>query len=300
MRGIRSPRSSGVAHGLARAIGPALLIALLPDAAAPAQQPEFETTRIADGVYRFRYRFHNSLFVVTPEGVIAFDPISPEAASHYAAEIRRLAPGNELHDLVYSHDHADHISGAPTLFRELQEVPIIAHENAYPKLAAANDPNRPPPDITFTEKAVLRLGGQTVELHYLGKSHSDNMLVAYLPGPKIVFAVDFVSHQAVGYRDLPDWHYPEMYDAIERLQEIPYERIVFGHGPPGDRSSIEGQLRYYRELREAVREAIEAGASKEEAMERVSLPRYRQWRGYDDWFRMNVGKMYEWLSAERE
>jgi glyoxylase-like metal-dependent hydrolase (beta-lactamase superfamily II) len=285
---------------LSGAISAALLIAIPLASPAVAQEPNFETTEIADGVYRFRYEFHNSLFVVAPEGVIAFDPISPDAAAHYAAEIQRLAPGKPLLGLVYSHDHADHISGGPTLFRALGIGPIVAHENAYAKIAAANDPARPVPDVTVAERAVLRLGGRAIELHYLGNSHSDNMLVAYLPDVRIAFAVDFVGHDAVGYRDLPDWHYPELYQAIQRLQAVPFETIVFGHGPVGDRSSIDRQLEYYRELRDAVQEQVDSGASKEETVERVRLPQYADWRGYDDWFPMNVGKMYDWLSSPGE
>ena len=294
------PTSSVAVGTPMRAIAAALVVTTLLALPAVAQEPEFETTEIADGVYQFRYQFHNSLFVVGPDGVIAFDPISSEAAVHYAAEIQRLAPDKRLLGLVYSHDHADHISGAPTLFRALGESPIIAHENAYAKIAAANDPVRPPPAITVTENAVLRLGGGVIELHYLGKSHSDNMLVAYLPVPKIAFAVDFVSDDAVGYRSLPDWHYPELYEAIQRLQQIPFETIVFGHGPVGDRSSIDRQLEYYRELRDAVQEALDSGASKEEAVERVRLPQYGEWRGYNDWFSMNVETMYDWLISNTE
>lgn len=279
----------------ARAIAAALCVTTLLALPADAQQPDFETTEIADGVYQFRYQFHNSLFVVGPEGVIAFDPISSEAAVHYAAEIQRIAPGKRFLGLVYSHDHADHISGAPTLFRALGDSPIVAHENAYAKIAAANDSARPLPDITVTENAVLRLGGGEIELHYLGKSHSDNMLVAYLPASKIAFAVDFVSDDAVGYRNLPDWYYPELYEAIQRLQEIPFETIVFGHGPVGDRSSIDRQLKYYEDLRNAVKAALDSGASKEQVVENLDLGHYADWRGYGDWFSMNVEKMYDWL-----
>jgi len=230
----------------------AALFAILLATPAEAQEPEFtgdlpyETTEVADGIYRFRHMFHNNLFVVTSEGVVAFDPLSQEAAGHYGSEIQRVAPGKELLALIYSHDHADHVSGGPTLFAALGDAPIIAHENAYAKLAAAQDAARPVPDITLTDKAVLRFGGRTIELHYVGKTHSDNMLVAYIPDSRLAFAVDFVSHDAVGYQTLPDWHYPELYEAIERLLEIPFETIVFGHGPAGDRSSVERQLQYYR------------------------------------------------------
>jgi hypothetical protein len=49
-----------------------------PPAAPPAK---FETTKVADGVYTFRYLFHRNVFLVTSDGVIATDPISPDAAA---------------------------------------------------------------------------------------------------------------------------------------------------------------------------------------------------------------------------
>ncbi len=38
-------------------------------------QASYETTRIAEGVYQFRWQAHNGFFVVTPAGVLAVDPI---------------------------------------------------------------------------------------------------------------------------------------------------------------------------------------------------------------------------------
>ena len=57
----------------------------VPAAAQQPQRPTFQTTKVegTDNVYIFRYQNHQAMFVVTPEGVIATDPISyarPQAA----------------------------------------------------------------------------------------------------------------------------------------------------------------------------------------------------------------------------
>ncbi len=46
-------------------------------APAPPAPPLFSTTKVegTDGVYIFRYQGHQAMFIVTPEGVIATDPI---------------------------------------------------------------------------------------------------------------------------------------------------------------------------------------------------------------------------------
>jgi glyoxylase-like metal-dependent hydrolase (beta-lactamase superfamily II) len=274
--------------------------ALLTAAPLTAQQAPFETTPVAEGVYQFRWQAHNGFFVVTEEGVVAFDPISPEAAATYAAEIRRVAPGRPLRAIVYSHHHADHASGAAVLRRAFGDsAPIVAHANARARIAAKPDPALPPPDVTFTERLTLHYGNRPIELRYLGRSHSDNMLVAYLPQERIVFAVDFVSNDRVGYRDLPDYFFPDFFEALRRLQEIDYSRIVFGHGPPGDKGAVDRQIRYYDDLRGAVAAALERGASEDEAARSVRLPQYQQWGGYADWFPLNVRGIYRGLAEER-
>ena len=82
MTAIRAMAVVAVATGALWATGPAK--AQLP----PGMKP-FETTKISDGVYTFRFFFHRNLFVVTNDGVIATDPINPKAAQTMMSEIKR-------------------------------------------------------------------------------------------------------------------------------------------------------------------------------------------------------------------
>ena len=65
-------------------------------APAPAPAPPlFATTKVegTDNVYIFRYQGHQSMFIVTPEGVIATDPIGryrPQAVTTYLDEIKKI------------------------------------------------------------------------------------------------------------------------------------------------------------------------------------------------------------------
>ena len=264
--------------------------------AAGAEPPLYETTTIADGVFQFRYQGHNAMFVVTDDGVVAFDPISMDAAAAYAGEIQTHAPGAELIAIVYSHRDADHATGAPVLREALgSDAPIFAHENALAPLRQAADPNLPPPDSTFSDRALL--AGGAIELHYLGRSHSDDMAVAFLPESGVAFAVDFVSADRFGYQDLSSFYFPDMHTAIEGLLEIPFDRIIFGHGPGGDRATIERQQQYYRDLEAGVRAAIEGGLSEDETAAQVLLGDYGAWDRYDDWRELNVRGMHRKLSG---
>lgn len=283
-------------RGMKRVAWQAAVATVMVSTSLGAQAPEFETTRIAGGVYQFRWRAHNGFFVVTDAGVIAFDPISLEAAQRYASEVQRVAPGKKLLAVVYSHDHPDHASGADVLRRELgPDAPVVAHANARARVIETASPDLPPPDVTFTDRLTLYFGGRRVELRFLGKSHSDNLIIALVPDVKVAFAVDFVANDRVGYRELSSNVFPDFFDAVERLQELEFETIVFGHGPPGDRASVERQGRYYSALRAAVAAAIDEGWTEDEAAEKITLPQYSDWGGYDTWFALNVRGMYRWL-----
>lgn len=66
---------------------------LMLSAAALAQAPAFETRKLSDNVYVYRHGGHQAMFVVTPAGVIATDPIGyrdREAVTTYIAEIQKV------------------------------------------------------------------------------------------------------------------------------------------------------------------------------------------------------------------
>src|ERR687893_2615800 len=153
--------------------------------AAPAQlsPPPFATTKVegTDNVYIFRYGFHQSMFVVTPEGVIATDPIGylrPQAVTTYIDEIKKVTDA-PIRYLVYSHHHYDHAAGGKP-FKEAGAT-IVAHKNAKEHLTRLADPDVLVPDETVDDKRTLTLGGTELELIYVGKNHSDNSLVMRLP-----------------------------------------------------------------------------------------------------------------------
>ncbi len=266
---------------------------------APALAQDFETTEVAEGVYQFRWIGHNALFVVSGDEVVAFDPINSEAAALFGREIQRVAPGARLAAIVYSHSDADHATGAPALMAAFDEdeVPIIAHERAVAPIRARASGEQPGPSVTFSDRLTFDVGGRSIELHYLGPSHTDNLVVPFIPDVRVAFAVDFVNNDRVGFQELPGWYFPEVFDALAGMLHIPFDTVVFGHGAPGDRSSIHRQIAYYDDLTTAVRRAIAEGMSEDEVAEEIELPAYADWGQYDPWMSLNARAVYRWLAT---
>jgi glyoxylase-like metal-dependent hydrolase (beta-lactamase superfamily II) len=262
-------------------------------------QPGFETTRIAEGVYQFRWQTHNALFITTPAGVVAVDPIGVEAAHQLGREIQRTAPNSPLFAIVYSHSDADHSTGAAALMSEMRQenVQIIAHEKAVAPILELASPDQALPTVTFSDRFTFYPGGRRIELHYLGPSHTDNMIVPFVPDAGVAFAVDFASNDRLGYMFLPGWQFPDFFSSLARLLDIPFQTVVFGHGQPGNRATIQRQIAYYDDLTAAVRRAMADGLSEDQAAERIRLPAYASWDQYAAWLPLNVRAVYQWLAG---
>ena len=62
-----------------RSLAVVLAFGALSGTALAQQEPRREITQIVGDLYRVQNNFHYSVFLVTPEGVIATDPIDAEA-----------------------------------------------------------------------------------------------------------------------------------------------------------------------------------------------------------------------------
>jgi glyoxylase-like metal-dependent hydrolase (beta-lactamase superfamily II) len=251
------------------------------------EAPLYETTKIADGVYQFRYRGHNGLFVIGQNGVLAVDPISVDAAKVYVEEIKKVTP-KPVRWLVYSHHHFDHISGGAAFGK----VEIIAHERAKERLQVLKNTNIPLPTSTFKNRKTVDLGGKRVDLIYPGKSHSNNLIIVYLPKERIAFTVDFVSNRQVGFMTLPDSYLPELIEAQRKLAQLDFETLLFGHGPPAKKEVVEENIAFFTDLMTEVKNLVAQGLSLDEIKQKVSLPKYESWGRYKEWLPLNAERVY--------
>jgi glyoxylase-like metal-dependent hydrolase (beta-lactamase superfamily II) len=268
------------------------LFMILMAGAAVAQAPPFETRKVAENVYAFRYGGHMSMFVVTGDGVIATDPIAylrPQAATTYIEEIRKVTAA-PIRYVVYSHNHYDHIAGGKP-FKEAGAT-FIAHRNAKARLEQLKYPDVVLPDEVVDEVRVIELGGTRLELRYVGRNHSDNSLVMLLPREKIVFAVDFAPIEAVQFRNMPDSYLPDYVQSLENLANLDWQTMIPGHPGPGGRlgtkEDVRADIQYLNDLSEAVKVAANQGKCFDDAMKEVKLPKYEKWANYERYLPGNV------------
>jgi glyoxylase-like metal-dependent hydrolase (beta-lactamase superfamily II) len=250
----------------------------------------------------FRSIGHNTMFIVTDEGVIAMDPIAqtnPRADQLYRAAIASVTD-QPVRYLIYSHEHADHIEGG-AIFADTAQV--VSHRRAAAPIAARNDPRTPVPTILFDDHLTLELGGKTVELYYTGRNHTDNSLVLLYPARRLLFAVDFIPVSSLPFRTLAG-DYPD--DWIESLrwieQNLDFDVLVPGHGRLGTRDTPREVREYFQDLMAAIRAAQARGLADNspEMIEAVRADlgaKYSSWGNWGPWLPENVeGILRSWAA----
>ena len=259
-----------------------------------AQDAKRSITQIAGDLYRFQNNFHYSVFLVTPDGIIATDPISADAASWLKEELKARF-GLAVKYLIYSHDHRDHIAGGEVF---APEATVIAHHKARATIVGEQRPTAVP-DITFSDRMTVTLGGKSVELIYLGLSHSNNMIVMHFPEERAVYTVDFISVKRLPYKNLSDAYFPEWIDAVRKVEAMDFDILVPGHGPMGTKADASEHRQYLQALYDAVLAAARNGQSLDEMKKSITLGEFKHLSMYDKWRELNIEGVYRQVGLHR-
>ena len=273
---------------LAAVAATALSVPASAQAPAAPQRPPFETKKVegTENVYIFRNGNHQAMFIVTPQGVIATDPIAygrPTGGQTYVDEIKKVTD-KPIKYLIYSHHHFDHIAGGKA-FKDAG-ARIIAHKKVKERLAPLADPHTVLPDEVFDGKKTISLGGTTLELHYLGLNHSDSNIVMRLPKEKIIFLVDTIPVGSVPGRGMIDIYPLETEQFIKKVLALDWERMIPGHpGQPngrlGTKKDAEDILKLMQEASAEMKKLGQDGKCWDAAEKEFKLPNYTSWPGYE-------------------
>ena len=260
----------------------------------PSPQSVAELTRIAEDVYMWRSLTHNTIFIVTDEGVVAADPVgltNPRSPQMYKSAIAAVT-GVPVKYLIYSHDHADHVTGG-SVFMDTVEL-VISHRLAAPKIAARNNALTPVPTYVFDTQTSFTLGGRTIDLIHTGRNHSDNSIVIHYGARRLVFAVDFVPVRSLPFRTLDDSYLEEWLQSLEWIENnLFFDILVPGHGQLGTKDTVRDVRNYFIDLIGAIRAARSRGLADNSAEMVASVrtalaPLYQTWDNFGPYLPENI------------
>ena len=250
-------------------------------------------TRVKGDVYRFDNDYHSAMFVVTPEGIVVTDPINFDAAEWLKQELTKRFK-MDVKYLIMSHYHDDHASGGET-FEDTATV--ITHKNFVPHVEqGAVDTAMP--DITFDKNKVLRFGGKTFELTYLGIGHSDDLIAMIVRPENVAFVVDAVTPRRLLYRTIPAKDINALINQIKVVESLDFEILLPGHGELGNKQDATDLRIYIETLRDRVVAQLNKGKTKQQIIETITMDEYKHWGMYDIWIKDNVVGMVRFLKGK--
>lgn len=256
----------------------------------------------------------NAGFVVTADGVVAFDALgTPALGRAMIAAIGKVTKA-PIRRVVVSHYHADHIYGLQEFRRIGAE--IWAHSNARLYLASDTATRRlaqrraelfpwvdettqlVPPDVWLDGDTDFRMGGLTFRLAYSGGAHSPEDLLLFVVEDRVLFTGDLMFSGRlpfVGTSDSREWQ-----KALDRLVSLRPARVVPGHGPAStdaerDLTTTRDYLAY---LRETMGRAVREFQPFEDAYAGTDWSRYASLPAFAEANRINAYGTYLLLEQE--
>ena len=158
------------------------------------------------------------------------------------------------------------------------------------------------PDIVYSERMRLTLGGKTVELIYSGKNHADDGTIVLFPAERVLFSTDFPADALVrtSLRSLPsacgnfdshpiaDWI--KSYKLIEGLD---FDILAQGHGNAMfKKSDVEEARQFFEDLIAEVSAGMAQGKSLVELKQSIRLEKYKDWANYQRLREDNIEAAY--------
>ena len=164
--------------------------------------------------------------------------------------------------------------------------------------ARQNAGSQVPPDIYYSDHATIALGGKTVELHYTGRNHTDDMTVVLFPEERTIYTVDFLTPKRPPRTQMHGGFIRDWVESLRRVEQLDFDVISPGHELPGTKADVTEQREYLEALVAAVSAGIAEGRSKEQVVESVLMEDYDHLIEYDLSRALNVAGTYEMLMSQ--
>ncbi len=288
---------SGVTSGVT-IVAVALVISLGGLHSARAQLPPMQIEQLTEHVYRYG-GLTNGAFIVGDDAIAVVDgQICASGGTQWLKEQLEQRFEQPVRYTILSHDHEMHICGLEVFS---DTATAISHVNT--KAHIVREKRRTAiPAITFDDRMQIDLGGITVELFYLGPTHTDNLIEVHIPSEGVLIAVDIVREgKSLAMPELRDNDIANSIRALGILGRMENVDIVVpGHGAVTDQQSFLYFRDYLQALRDRVLSAMVEGHDIDEILELVTMEDFSDYGWYDQWIRSNVIGMWEKMYHYRE
>jgi glyoxylase-like metal-dependent hydrolase (beta-lactamase superfamily II) len=291
--------------------------------AAPASADTMIQHKIADDVYFMQNDrgSSNSVFFVTPDGVLVFDA-DLKTAPQVLAAIRKITD-RKVKYLITSHSAGDHATGMwvyredkPTFIATrtqtrdyyMQQGSEFAERKSSdnPDWAHYRNAEMVLPDISFDDGMTLKFGGLTFHLTDEGHGHSTSDMTVYVPEKRLMLMGDLLDAEihpgqsesgGIFYADVNGW-VAHLDNVMNR--HLPVDTYVPGHGPvhvSRGVADLEEQKRYFVVMRDEISKLLAKGKSPGDIRKEIVVPKefanYQRKERLNAFIKLYIGQLTE-------
>jgi glyoxylase-like metal-dependent hydrolase (beta-lactamase superfamily II) len=229
----------------------------------------------------------NSGWVIFRDYVLVIDANYPWGARAILADLRKTT-NKPIRFAFDTHYHADHSFGN-SVFVDAGATIVCSQdctEESKRKNPTAwnNDKGKGEfdlkqwrlehPQASFPDHMTFDDGEHRVELLRVGPAHTLGDAVAYLPKERILFTGDLCVTIAANNLADPDANPENWVKTLVRLEQMDVATLIPGHGPIGNRGSVQPQRKYLAAMIDGVRAGIARGQSADEVAQSLDLTEF--------------------------
>ncbi|MCH8862508.1 MAG: MBL fold metallo-hydrolase [Proteobacteria bacterium] len=187
--------------------------------------------QIGERIFQVTGTSHHNLVIVGPHSLAVIEaPFYPARSKVVLAALRQRWPDKPVQYLVLTHHHTDHVGGMDEYVKAGAQLAVAAGNKAFFENILTGSGIRHKEILTVRERRLLPDFGRQIELLSVPNSHAFEMIVAYFPDQKLLFATDLYSP---GRPKQPPNYPSELLQAIE-YYGLDVERLIGGHGTGPD------------------------------------------------------------------
>jgi cyclase len=272
------------------------------------------TIKVADNVYTYE-DFHagpekfttTNMFVVTDTGVLVADGQGSVAETKGLVDaIRKITP-KPITTVVIASDHGDHTAGNASF---PAGVKYIIHPTSKQILDKATETAakggrevawKLPADATVvSDRLAMTLGGESIDILFLGRSHTGGDLAVWLPREKILFLSEIYLNRV--FPAMRSAYPSEWLKALDKAEAMKANIYIAGHGFTETGPVSQEELReYHKAMTAVIAEATrlhKAGVPVEDAVKQANWGEYASWTLASSQGPIAVRKIYEELDGK--
>jgi cyclase len=235
----------------------------------------------------------NTSVLVTATGVVVVDTKNPGWGRPLLDKIKTITD-KPVTMIINTHTHGDHVSGNVEF---PASVDVVAHENTKANMEAmrpasfvAQPAGGPPPNIftrnngtgmakrTFKDSMTIGTGADRIELHYVGRAHTNGDAMVFFPAARAFHMADVFATKGMPGMDSNNGgtgvgYAATLTKAADFADKANVQTIINGHhATTTTRADLREFIQYIGDFVKTVQDAKRSGKTVDEVVQAWKTP----------------------------